>query len=272
MLKDNETKNALQMTSDSICKFSSTPSDPYFRLNSPKMSGTKIKTLGLLGGLTYQATIVYYDLINAHIRTVLGKRHSAPIILHSFDAEIMLSHAQFGDWPAFSSAMCSAAKNLEHSGADAIVITAVLAHKVYDDVARSVNVPVLHIADIVAADIKAAGKGKAALLGAKDVMEADFIKGRLTEQHGLQVLVPDEAGRNEVGRLMFEEVAAGIVKPETRAFFKRTAEGLIRDGADCLILGSTDLGFVLQEGDVDVPMFTTAVSHAKGVAEWALKF
>jgi aspartate racemase len=236
------------------------------------MSVTKIKTLGLLGGLTYQATAVYYDLINRHIRAVLGKRHSAPLLLHSFDAEVMLSHAQSGDWPAFSSSMCSAAKNLERSGADAIVITAVLAHKVYDDVANSVDVPVLHIADIVAAEMKAAGKKKAALLGAKDVMEADFVKGRLIEKHGLQVVVPNEAGRNEVGRLMFEEVAAGIVKPETKAFFKKTAEGLVKDGADCLILGSTDLGFVLQEDDVDVPMFTTAVSHAKGVAEWALKF
>jgi aspartate racemase len=236
------------------------------------MSVTKIKSLGLLGGLTFQATAVYYDIINTHIRTVLGKRHSAPLILHSFDAEVMLSYAQSGDWPSFSSSMCSAAKNLERSGADSIVITAVLAHKVYDDVAKSVNVPVLHIADILAADIKATGKSKPALLGAKDVMEGEFVKGRLLEKHGLQVLVPDEAGRNEVGRLMFEEVAAGIVKPETRAFFKRAAEGLIDDGADCLILGSTDLGFVLKEGDVNVPMFTTAVSHAKGVAEWALKF
>lgn len=167
--------------------------------------------------------------------------------------------------------MCSAAKNLERSGADAIVITAVLAHKVYDDVANSVSVPVLHIADIVAADIKTAGKSKAALLGAKDVMEMEFLKGRLSEMHGLQVIVPDDAGRSEVSRLMYEEVAAGIVTPETKAFFKKTAEGLVKDGADCLILGSTDLGFVLEDGDVDVPMFTTAVSHARGVAVWALK-
>jgi aspartate racemase len=235
------------------------------------MSVTKVKTLGLLGGLTFQATAVYYNLINTHVRKALGKRHSAPLILHSFDAEVMLSYAQSGNWPAFSSSMCSTAKNLERSGADAIVITVVLAHKVYEDVAKSVSVPVLHIADILAADMKAAGKKKAALLGAKDVMEADFVKGRLIERHGLQVLVPDEAGRNEVGRLMLEEVAAGIIKPETKAFFKRTAEGLIKDGADCLILGSTDLGFVLQEGDVDVPMFSTAEIHAKGVAEWALK-
>jgi aspartate racemase len=235
------------------------------------MAVTKIKTLGLLGGLTFQATAVYYDIINTHIRSTLGKRHSAPLILHSFDAEAMLSYAQSGNWPAFSSSMCNAAKNLERSGADAVVITAVLAHKVYNDVARSVSVPVLHVADIVAVDIKAAGKRKAALLGARDVMEADFMKGRLSEKHGLQVIVPDEVGRNEVGRLMFEEVAAGMVTPETRAFFMRTAEGLVREGADCLILGSTDLGFVFKEGDVDVPMFTTAISHARGVAEWALK-
>jgi aspartate racemase len=257
----------------SICSFPSTITTvSSILIFSLEMAATKVKTLGLLGGLIYQATAVYYDLINNHIRTALGKRHSAPLLLHSFDAEVMLSYAQSGDWPSFSSSFCSAAKNLENSGADAIVITAVLAHKVYADVAKSVSVPVLHIADIVAADIKAAGKSKAALLGAKDVMEADFMKGRLSEKHALQVLVPDQAGRNEVGRLIYEELAAGIVKPETKAFFKKTAEGLVRDGADCLILGSTDLGFVLQEGDVDVPMFTTAVSHAKGVAEWALKF
>ncbi|KAF2102169.1 aspartate racemase [Rhizodiscina lignyota] len=234
---------------------------------------SKVKTLGLLGGLTYQATTIYYNLINSHVRATLGKRHSAPLILHSFDAEVMLSYAQKGDWAPFGAAMATASKNLEASGADAIVITAVLPHKVYDDVVAAVskNCPVLHIADMTAKDILAAGKTKVALLGAKDVMEADFIKGRLSKDHGLEVFVPDEAGRNEVNRLMYDEVAAGIVKPETKAFIKRTAENLVKQGAECLILGSTDLGFVLQEGDLDVPMFTTAVCHARGVAEWALQ-
>jgi len=167
--------------------------------------------------------------------------------------------------------MCTAAKNLESSGAEAIVITAVLAHKMYDDVQSSIAIPVLHIASTVATFIKQAGCKRAALLGAKDVMEAEFIKGKM-ETSGLEILVPDEMGRNEVSRLMYEEVAAGVVKPETKAFFTRTAEGLIQDGADCLILGSTDLGFVLQEGDVEVPIFSTAELHAKGVANWAMSF
>lgn len=235
------------------------------------MANPKIKTLGLLGGLTYQATSVYYNLINAHIRNALGKRHCAPLLLHSFDAEVMLTYATTGKWPEFSSAMCKASKNLEAAGADAIVISVVLGHKVYDDVAKAVKVPVLHIVDTVAEEIKAAGIKTAALLGAKDVMAADFVKGRLSEKHGIQVFVPDEAGRNEIGRLMMEEVAFGIIKPEVKAYFKGVADGLIKDGAECLILGSTDLGFVFEEGDVDVPMFNTSTCHARGVADWALK-
>lgn len=215
--------------------------------------------------------MVYYNLINAHIRTALGKKHSAPLILHSFDAEVMLAHAQKDEWAPFSKAMVSAAKNLEASGVDAIVITVVQAHRVYDDVAAAVSVPVLHIADTVVKDVKAAGLTKVAVLGAKDAMEGDAFKGRLERDHGLEVYVPDHEGREEVSRLMFAEVAAGIYKPETKEWFRKTAQGLVDQGAECLILGSTDLGFVLQEGDLDVPMFTTAVSHARGVAEWALQ-
>lgn len=230
-----------------------------------------MKTLGLLGGLTYQATAVYYNLINAHVRAALGKRNSAPLLLHSFNAEVMLSAAQAGNWTFFSNAMCTASKNLEASGADAIVITAVLAHKVFDDVQKAVKIPVLHIADMTAQDIVSAGKRKAALLGALDVMEGPFVKDRMAKEHGLEVLVPDKQGRDEVSRRMFEEVAAGIVTAETKAFFKDLVGELVKDGAECVILGSTDLGFVLEEGDVDVPLFTTAVSHATGVADWALK-
>jgi aspartate racemase len=222
--------------------------------------------------MTFQATSIYYDLINQHIRSTLGKRHSAPLILHSFDAEVMLSYAKEGNWPAFSSAMCIAACNLERAGAEAIVITVVLAHRVYDHVAAAVKVPVLHIVDFVADDIKAAGKSRPAVLGARDVMEADYVVGRLAEKHGIHAVVPEADAREEVGRLMIEQVAAGLIMAETKTLFKGIVVDMIQtQGADCLLLGSTDLGFVLQAGDVDVPVFTTAVSHATGVADWALQ-
>ncbi|KAI9693492.1 MAG: hypothetical protein M1820_009228 [Bogoriella megaspora] len=229
-----------------------------------------MRTLALLGGMTYSSTSLYYNLINQIVQSRLGPRVSAPLYLYSVNQEIMLQYASTARWDDFAQVFVHAAKALKAGGADAVVICASLAHKAADAVEQKAGVKVLHIADFVAAAVKAKGLSRIGIFGTKVVMEDECIKGRLEKKHGLDIVVPSPEDRELVNRLVVEELTTGKVSSESRQFFIKTAKGLIEQGAEGIILGSTDLGFVVTEENVKVPLFDTATLHATGVAEWAI--
>ena len=228
-----------------------------------------MKTLALLGGMTPFSTSLYYTAINRQVQARLGPRRSAPLFLYSVDQEAQLNRAMAGQWDDFAAPFCHAAQTFKDGGADAIVICASLAHKAADAVA-TVGLPVLHIADFVAAAVKERGCKKVGIFGTKVVMEDECVKGRLEARHGLEVLVPNAEERVVVNDLIVNELTKGKVSEKTRLYFVKTAQQLVERGAEAIILGSTDLGFAVTEHDVSVPLFETAAIHAKGVAEWAM--
>jgi len=230
-----------------------------------------MRTLGLLGGMTFESTALYYDIINRHVRSQLGGRHSARLLLYSVDQEPMVQHAMAGRWDKFADVFVKAAENQKAGGAEAIVMCASLAHKVADDVENAVGLPLLHVADFTARGILDKGLNKVALLGTAAVMEGDFMRGRIQKRFGIEVLIPDEEDRKRINDGIVNELTTGKVSDRTKAFLVSMAEDLVGQGAQGLILGSTDLGFVIKEEDVGVPLFDTALLHARGVAAWAIE-
>ncbi|RFN52099.1 asp/glu/hydantoin racemase domain-containing protein [Fusarium flagelliforme] len=240
-----------------------------------------MKTILLLGGMTPDVTALYYNKINAAVRTQLGNRTAAPLYMYSANLEDMIQHAMKGDWSSFA-ATYEEPINLLGEKVDGVAICAILAHKVaarLSDVAAASSVPLLHITDFLATYIKTNNPGvkRLGLLGPKismlDSEDPDFFIGRLQSSScGFQVIVPEtEQDIEEVNRGMLEEVAKGVsfVTTSTKAMFIGQAKKLVARGAQVIILGSTDLGFVLKQEDLgDVPVIEPAAIHAEGLARW----
>lgn len=229
-----------------------------------------MKTIGLIGGMSWESTIPYYRQINECVKARLGGLHSAKIALYSVDfAEIeRLQHA--GDWDAAGRILAQAAKAVEAAGADVIVVCTNTMHKVAPAIAQAVRIPLLHIADATAEEIKVAGHSTVGLLGTRFTMEQDFYKGRLQDTHGLRVVVPEEAERAIVHRVIYDELCQGTVSAASRAEFQRIMRELADAGAQAIILGCTEISLLVGPGDSPVPLFDTTAIHARKAAEWAL--
>jgi len=230
------------------------------------MSEPQLRTLGLLGGMSWESTLPYYRLINQTVRERLGGLHSARLLLYSVDfAEIeRMQHA--GDWDAAGAALGRAACALRDGGAQLLVICTNTMHKVADAVEQAAQLPLLHIADPTGAAIRAAGLHRIGLLGTRFTMEQDFYRQRLQQRHGLEVLVPDEAGREAVHRIIYDELCLGAIREESRQAYRGIIAGLVARGAQGVILGCTEIGLLIGDGDVDIPLFDTAALHARAAA------
>jgi aspartate racemase len=229
-----------------------------------------MKTIGLIGGMSWESTAEYYRIINETVRDRLGGLHSARIVLYSVDfAEIEALQAR-GDWDKAAEFMIAAARHVEGGGADCVLICTNTMHKVADAVEQHVNLPLLHITDVTAASIRAQGLSRVGLLGTRFTMEDDFYKGRLKTKHGLNVIVPDDEGRNVVHRVIYDELCRGIRSPSSRAAYVRVIENLARRGAEGIILGCTEIGLLLAGEQTPVPLFDTTEIHARAAAEYAL--
>ncbi|QQP94790.1 aspartate/glutamate racemase family protein [Lysobacter enzymogenes] len=230
------------------------------------MSEPQLRTLGLLGGMSWESTLPYYRLINQTVRERLGGLHSARLLLYSVDfAEIeRMQHA--GDWDAAGAALGRAACALRDGGAQLLVICTNTMHKVADAVEQAAQLPLLHIADPTGAAIRAAGLHRIGLLGTRFTMEQDFYRQRLQQRHGLEVLVPDEAGREAVHRIIYDELCVGAIREESRQVYREIIAGLVARGAQGVILGCTEIGLLIGDGDVDIPLFDTAALHARAAA------
>lgn len=229
-----------------------------------------MKTLGLIGGMSWESTIPYYRQINQIVKHELGGLHSAKIVLVSVDFHEIEAMQRAGDWQAAGQVLAQAARGLHAAGAEAIVLCTNTMHKVACDIEAAAPIPLLHIADPCADAIKAQGLQRIGLLGTRFTMEQAFYKDRLQERHGLQVLTPDEVDRATVHRIIYEELCLGEIKEESRLAYQTIIAKLIKQGAQAIILGCTEISLLIQAEHASVPLFDTTALHAQGAAMWAL--
>jgi aspartate racemase len=229
-----------------------------------------VKTIGLIGGMSWESTVPYYQDINRAIGARLGGLHSAKIVLYSVEFQDIerLQHA--GRWDEAGVILAEAARAVCRAGADVIVLCTNTMHKVAPQIEAAVDVPFLHIADATAACVKAAGIRRAGLLGTRFTMEESFYRGRLESQHGLEVLVPPEDARALVHRVIYEELCLGQVREDSRRAFQAVVAGLTARGAEGVILGCTEIALLLRPEDAPVPLFDTGRIHAAAAAAFAL--
>lgn len=230
-----------------------------------------MKTIGMIGGMSWESSIEYYRIINQSMREKLGGLHSAKSVMVSVDfAEIEVLQRN-GDWAEATRLMVSAAQQVEAGGADFLVICTNTMHKMADDVQRQINIPLLHIADATAEKIKAQNLKKIGLLGTKFTMEQDFYKGRLIEKYGLAVLVPSAPEREIVHRIIYNELVIGKVIPDSKVQYAKIIQSLVNQGAEGIILGCTEIGLLVKDEDSSVPLFDTTHIHALASVDLALK-
>ena len=229
-----------------------------------------MKTIGLIGGMSWESTIPYYRLINEGVKQRLGGLHSAKLILHSVDFDEIERLQRSGDWDAAGALLTRSAQLLETAGAELLVLCTNTMHKVAPAIESAVSIPLLHIADATAEAAKAAGIRRVGLLGTRFTMEQDFYVGRLTERHGLEVLTPTAPERDEVHRIIYEELCLGKILPASRESYHRIMDELIRRGAQAVILGCTEISLLVGEKDSPVPLLDTTAIHAQSAVEAAL--
>lgn len=229
-----------------------------------------MKTIGMIGGMSWESSIEYYRIVNEAVKEKLGGTHSAKSVMVSVDFAEIEALQNAGDWERATQAMIECARQVEGGGADFLVICTNTMHKMADDVQKEIHIPILHIADATAEVIQSQGLQKIGLLGTRFTMEGDFYRGRLTEKHGLDVIIPDEADRAIVHRVIYEELVLGIINPDSKTEYQRIIERLIDAGAQGIILGCTEVGLLIKDGDCRVPLFDTTLIHATKAAELAL--
>lgn len=229
-----------------------------------------MRTIGLIGGMSWESTVPYYRIINETVRDTLGGLHSAKIVMYSVDFDEIEKLQRAGMWDEAGRQLAYAASVLEGAGAELLVLCTNTMHKVAPAIEAAVGVPLLHIADPTAEAIKAAGLARAGLLGTRFTMEQGFYRDRLTALHGIEVMVPDEDDRSTVHRIIYDELCLGVVDNASRAAYRAIIARLVAAGAQAVILGCTEIGMLVGPADSPVPLFDTAELHARAAARWAI--
>ena len=231
--------------------------------------GEKMKTIGLIGGMSFESTVTYYQLINEEVRDRLGGLHSAKCIVYSVDFHEIEACQKAGDWERSAQILGNAAQSLEKAGADIILICTNTMHKVAPQVQRAISVPLLHVGGATVRTLQREGITKVGLLGTKYTMQQDFYKEVLV-QEGIDVLIPDEEDMATVNDVIFKELCLGNIREGSRNAFLAIMEKLRQRGAEGVILGCTEIGLLVKEKDTDIPLFDTTVIHALEAVNWAL--
>ena len=229
-----------------------------------------MKCIGLLGGMSWESTVSYYQALNRGMRAKLGGLHSARVLLNSVDFAAIerLQHA--GDWPATARLLAAEARRLQDGGADFLLIGTNTMHKVAPEIEAAIDIPLLHIADATAAKLQADGVTRVGLLGTRFTMEQDFYKGRLQARFGLTVLVPDGAGRERVHRIIYDELCLGEIRASSRAEYLAIIAELAAAGAEAVILGCTEIALLVGNARAAVPLYDTTAIHAEAAVALAL--
>ena len=230
-----------------------------------------MKTIGLIGGMSWESTAEYYRIINEAIRERLGGSHSAKIVMYSVEFEEVRKFHREGKWDEATNLMIDAAKRVERGGADFVLICTNTMHKMADGVQASISIPLLHIADATAEAIIPFGFKKLGLLGSTFTMEEDFYKGRLMRKYGLDVVIPSEPDCRVVDNIIFNELCVGERKSSSREQIKTIIKKLIDNSAQGIILGCTELPLLIKQEDCSVPLFDTTTIHAEAAVEYAFK-
>ena len=228
-----------------------------------------MKTVGLIGGMSWESTITYYQLLNEGIKDALGGLHSAKILLYSvdfFEIEALMSR---GEWAKAADLLGGVAQRLEAAGADVVLICTNTLHKVAPEVQSRIHVPLVHIAEAAADELRANGITRVGLLGTKYTMTQEFYRDKLTAR-GIDVLIPEGEDIDLVNRVIFDELCLGVVKPDSKAAYLRVISELQARGAQGILLGCTELGLIVSAEDVSLPLFDTTVIHAKKALELSL--
>jgi aspartate racemase len=233
-------------------------------------SEVPVKTIGLLGGMSWESTVSYYQVINRSIGERLGGLHSAKLLLYSVDFDEIESLQQQDRWDEAGVRLAEAAAVLEGGGAEFLVLCTNTMHRVASAIEARVRIPLLHIADPTARAIRSSGLSRVGLLGTRFTMEQEFYRGRLADEFDLQVEIPDPTSRELVHRVIYEELCRGVISESSREGLREAVAGLVRRGAQGVILGCTEIGLLLRPQDVPVPLFDTALLHAEAAAALAV--
>jgi len=229
-----------------------------------------MKTIGLLGGMSWESTLNYYRLINEGVKEALGGLHSAQLVLHSVDFEPIERLQHQGDWEGLVEILREAALGVQAAGADFLVICSNTVHKVFPEIEAAIEIPVLHIADAMAEVLVCHGIKRVGLLGTAFTMEEDFYKGRLQQKHGLSVVVPNQADREFVHRIIYQELCLGKTNANSKEAYLRIIDSLARQGAEAVMLACTEIGMLVTRDDTQVRLFDTTAIHAQKAVVCAL--
>jgi aspartate racemase len=244
--------------------------DHQFKKEYSAIWRMQMKTIGLLGGLSWESSKEYYRIINEKIKERLGGFNSAKILMYSVNFEEILVLQRQNRWQDITAILVDAARRLEAGGADFILLCTNTMHKMAEEIQAGIKVPFLHIADAAAAQIKASSLTKVGLLGTRFTMEEEFYKGRLAALHGLEVLIPGESDREIINRVIYGELVQGRIDEVSRQEFLRIIKNLGKQGAQGIILGCTEIGLLVRQQDVAIPLFDTALIHAQAAVDLAL--
>ena len=229
-----------------------------------------LKTIGLIGGMSWESTVTYYKIINETIKEKLGGLHSAKCILYSVDFQEIEECQANGNWEKSGEILGEAAYNLEKAGADFIVICTNTMHKVVNQIKEKISIPILHIAEMTAEKILEKGLKNIALLGTKYTMEQDFYKSKLIEK-GINVIIPDKNDIEIINKVIYDELCLGTINSDSKKKFLEIVDKLRNKGAEGIILGCTEIGLLIKNEDTDVPLFDTAIIHAEQAAIYSIK-
>ena len=229
-----------------------------------------LKTIGLIGGMSWESTVTYYKIINETVKEKLGGLHSAKCILYSVDFQEIEECQANGNWEKSGEILGEAAYNLEKAGADFIVICTNTMHKVVNQIKEKISIPILHIAEMTAEKILEKGLKNIALLGTKYTMEQDFYKSKLIEK-GINVIIPDKNDIEIINEVIYDELCLGIINSNSKKKFLEIVDKLRNKGAEGIILGCTEIGLLIKNEDTDVPLFDTAIIHAEQAAMYSIK-
>lgn len=229
-----------------------------------------LKTIGLIGGMSWESTVTYYKIINETVKEKLGGLHSAKCILYSVDFQEIEECQSNGNWEKSGEILGEAAYNLEKAGADFIVICTNTMHKVVNQIKEKISIPILHIAEMTAEKILEKGLKNIALLGTKYTMEQDFYKSKLIEK-GINVIIPDKNDIEIINEVIYDELCLGTINSDSKKKFLEIVDKLRNKGAEGIILGCTEIGLLIKNEDTDVPLFDTAIIHAEQAAIYSIK-
>jgi len=230
-----------------------------------------MKTIGMIGGMSWESSLEYYRIMNQAVKEKLGGFHSAQCILYSVDFDDVEKMQHQGDWESLTRLMIEAAQSVKKAGADFLVICTNTMHKMADAVQSAVQIPLLHIADVTAEAVKANGQNRVGLLGTKFTMEQDFYRGRLKDLHGIDVLIPGDDERQTIHDILYNELCLGEIKKLSSEKFQTIIQNLVERGAQGVVLGCTEIPLIVRQEDYKIPLYDTTSLHALAAVEFALQ-